>query len=189
MRTSQFSLLFAFFALLLIAGIAAVQFGYFNSRDASLQNEDTDLAVYECNADGRSCPDGSVVARSGPQCEFTECPGVMPVSGGLETQGVGVLFGRVTLSPVCPVERIPPDPNCAPKAFVTDVSAIHASSGTVQDTTRTTQDGVFVMDLPAGDYILRAKSAQVYPMCGDVRVSVPSGKRTEMDISCDSGIR
>lgn len=27
-----------------------------------------------CTADAKECPDGSYVGRSGPNCEFTECP-------------------------------------------------------------------------------------------------------------------
>jgi len=30
--------------------------------------------AWECNGDGKICPDGSVVGRSGPKCEFAACP-------------------------------------------------------------------------------------------------------------------
>lgn len=29
---------------------------------------------YPCNGDAKMCPDGSLVGRTGPQCEFAECP-------------------------------------------------------------------------------------------------------------------
>lgn len=36
------------------------------------QNENP--TSYECNADGKICPDGSVVGRTGPMCQFEACP-------------------------------------------------------------------------------------------------------------------
>jgi len=38
-----------------------------------------------CTQDAKECPDGSYVARSGPNCEFAPCPASAPPSGGLSS--------------------------------------------------------------------------------------------------------
>jgi hypothetical protein len=150
----------------------------------------TTTASYECNGDGRMCPDGSIVGRTGPQCEFSLCPGIMPAGTTTTPHGMAVLYGRVTVSPTCPVERNPPDPNCAPHPYVTDVTAYDTPAGTtIAATTKTTSNGTFVLDLMPGNYIIRATSGQVYPRCNDVSLTLTPNSSSTLAISCDSGIR
>ncbi len=175
-------------AFLILVGTGIWYFAFKPEAVEQVQTSDTATTTYTCNADGKVCPDGSIVGRTGPMCEFSECPGVFPATS-TPHETIGILNGHVTLSPTCPVETNPPDPNCAPRAYVTEVSAINKLTGDVTAHTKTTKEGFYVLDLPVGDYTIRATSASVYPRCSDIDVSVKGNKTTTVDISCDSGIR
>lgn len=147
--------------------------------------------VYACNDDGKLCPDGTVVGRTGPECTFSACPGVYPASDPRATTTkttTAVLYGRTVMSPVCPVERIPPQPECEPKGFSAQVVALDAH-GTVINTQVTSSYGTFIMDLVPGRYTLHANISGTYPKCEDVVVSMASGASSSAIIACDSGIR
>lgn len=155
----------------------------------SLDSNATTTASYECNQDGKICADRSIVGRTGPRCEFSECPGVFPVST-TTPHATAILYGQVTISPICPVERNPPEPSCAPRGYVTEVSALDLKTGRdVGATTKTTSNGTFIMDLFPGSYSIRAKSGAVYPKCQDVTVTVYANASSSVSLSCDSGIR
>ncbi len=100
----------------------------------------------------------------------------------------GVVMGIVTLSPTCPVERNPPDPNCAPKPYQTTVTILGVTSGKTIATTQTKTDGTFMVTIPFGDYIARATGAAVYPRCQDTNFTL-QGANQAISISCDTGIR
>jgi len=95
-----------------------------------------------CTEEAKQCPDGSYVARSGPKCEFVECPGVACTLEALQCPD-GSSVGRTgpkceftpcptpvacdTIAKVCPdgsaVGRVPPSCDFAPcpKACSLDV--------------------------------------------------------------------
>lgn len=130
-----------------------------------------------CPALAKQCPDGSYVSPSGPNCEYPACPG--------SASGVR---GTVMLGPTCPVERMPPDPQCADKPYATTVTARRAS-GTVAGSVRSLADGTFTLALPAGTYTLSASGGQTLPRCADTSVTVPKAGYATTSISCDTGIR
>jgi hypothetical protein len=101
----------------------------------------------------------------------------------------GVVTGTVSLSPTCPVERTPPDPNCASKAFVTDVIAFEKLSQEMVARGTTSSKGVYTLKLPPGDYTIHASTTGMYPRCTDKFVSIQRSGTITLDISCDSGIR
>lgn len=185
LRTSQLIVILA--ALALLAGGAYLYRTSLAERMLIGDTPDVQSGVWECDGDGRMCPDGSVVGRTGPACEFAACPGVMPVTGDQPLEGVAILSGTVLLSPTCPVERMPPDPNCAPRAYVTDVYAMQ--NGRIVAETRTTSAGEYVLDLPPGAYTIRADGGNVFPTCVEASVTLAEGERRTKDISCDTGIR
>ena len=133
-----------------------------------------------CTADAMMCSDGSYVGRTGPKCEFSECS---------EARSGGSVTGQVTLSPACPVERNPPDPKCAPKAFVTTVTAFLNRTGDVVGEFETNSNGEYFLDLPIGNYVIRAKGGQVLPRCENKEVTITENADLVVDISCDTGIR
>lgn len=100
----------------------------------------------------------------------------------------GTLRGYVHVGPTCPVERIPPDPNCAEKPYSVSIE-IHYPDEQLYKIIKSGADGRFSVVLPAGDYILRPQVANVLPACSEARVTIMAKQTTNVDISCDSGIR
>lgn len=151
-----------------VMGVAAAVF-------SSVRNKNTHPIA--CTMEAKICPDGSAVGRTGTNCEFAECP--TPVS---------TISGRVTLSPVCPVERMPPEPQCAPKPYQTKIEVFSLESGRLIKSTQTGSDGSFIFALPFGNYTIQAGTGTVHPSCSPVVVRLQTGTAT-VDISCDTGIR
>jgi len=106
-------------------------------------------------------------------------PGAACAQSGVE--------GYVLLGPTCPVERMPPDPRCAPRSYQTTID-IYQSSVQVA-TVSTDANGYFRAFLSPGSYELRARGGQVLPRCVPQSVVVPSTGFVAADISCDTGIR
>lgn len=110
-------------------------------------------------------------------------PQVAPTSNGNN----GYLSGRVTISPVCPVERIPPDPQCAPKGYSLSINVVENN---FLKQINSDANGYFDLNLPAGTYNLKPISVNVYPRCMETdNIIVKVNSSTTAQISCDSGIR
>jgi hypothetical protein len=102
------------------------------------------------------------------------------------------ISGRVTSSPTCPVERYPPDPQCAPRGFAARVRIRRASDRHLVKSIVTRSDGRFGATLRAGRYLVSARPASgaSLPSCPRAQsVRVSSGHMTRVVIACDSGIR
>jgi hypothetical protein len=95
--------------------------------------------------------------------------------------------GRVTASPTCPVERIPPDPSCAPRGYATEIAVWH--KGRVVKRFGTGADGRFRVRLRPGRYLLEPRSGRPLPRCESQRVKVEHHRFTRASLSCDTGIR
>lgn len=100
----------------------------------------------------------------------------------------GTISGRVTLSPICPVERMPPDPKCAPKPYQTKIEVFSSESGKLVKTMQSGSDGIFSVTLPFGFYKIEAGTGTVHPSCSPVAIHLQTITATA-DISCDTGIR
>lgn len=106
--------------------------------------------------------------------------------------GNGNVRGRVILGPVCPVERIPPDPACAPKAYKTTINIWSRLTGKSYKPVSTNAAGVFKLSLVPGRYVLRvaqAKNGSPYPRCTEVKFSVTAKNTLKVTVNCDTGIR
>lgn len=101
----------------------------------------------------------------------------------------GTISGTVTTSPTCPVERIPPEPQCAPRPFATAIEIRQTGKTSILKTIRSDTSGKFNTELPVGSYELKPISGSVFPSCSSVTVQVISGQNSISDISCDTGIR
>lgn len=101
----------------------------------------------------------------------------------------GTVHGQVLLGPTCPVERIPPDPACAPKPYKTTINIYRSVTKPPYKKVATDASGRFTISLAPGTYILRAKGASIYPRCTDLKIIVIAKKSQIVKIDCDTGIR
>lgn len=102
------------------------------------------------------------------------------------------LTGRATAGPVCPVERVPPDPSCAPRPVAGAVLVIVAASGAEVGQARTAADGSFAFDVPEGDYTLVPQAVEgllgtAPPIPFSARLGGP--QPAPLDVQYDTGIR
>ncbi len=70
---------------------------------------------FECNADGKVCPDGSTVGRTGEQCEFASCPTAEATNAVIRTSMGQVMTGlNISITPheVIDDSRCPADVQC-----------------------------------------------------------------------------
>ena len=143
-----------------------------------------DIRPVACTEEAKVCPDGSAVGRSGPNCEFAPCPIVRDTSTESGVEGV------VTIGPTCPVMR-EGDTSCADKPYVTVVQVIELGSpkSSPFSTAETNAEGRYKVLLPPGNYALQPIGGRVMPRCETREVTVVSSIMTNVDLSCDSGIR
>ncbi len=179
------------FALISIAATLGVYWLFSNSLP--IQTIPSQIA---CTQEAKLCPDGSYVGRTGPNCEFTPCPTATTTTSpqeGTGTQGIlpykSGIKGIVMLGPTCPVQKNPPDPNCADKPYQTMV-AVFRSNDPVHAIafTNSGADGKFSLSLPPGDYTLGAGESNL-PRCDHPQVTVGPDSYATTTIFCDTGIR
>jgi len=104
---------------------------------------------------------------------------------------VGAVTGNVTAGPVCPVERLPPDPSCAPRPVAGALMIVQTTAGREVARTTSAADGTFHLTLAPGAYHLVPQPVAAYMGTAqpiDFRVEV--GEPTpELEVSYDTGIR
>jgi hypothetical protein len=130
-------------------------------------------------------PDGtvSVVAESGPPVPDDGWP-------GKAADGRTGIRGIALAGPVCPVERIPPDPKCGARPIAGAVVSVRDQAGTEVATTTTGADGSYFVEVPAGLYVVTA--ASVDGLMGTppaLDVAVAAGGTSTVDLAYDTGIR
>ena len=107
----------------------------------------------------------------------------------------GTLKGKVTIGPLCPVERNPPDPSCQPteetyRAWA--LAVVEAQSKKEVVVIIPQLDGTFSVQLPPGDYMVDLqKSNNAIGKGGGLPLSVTinDGHTTTASINIDTGIR
>ena len=142
-----------------------------------------------CTMEAKLCPDGSYVERTGPDCQFAECPPVKPTPE--PPAGSSGIRGTVLLGPTCPVEQIPPNPKCADKPYATTLIVTFVGNTQIIKQFVSDSAGNFKMDLDPGEYnIISRQPGIVFPQCGsNGAIKVDEGKYTNTTIYCDTGIR
>jgi hypothetical protein len=109
-----------------------------------------------------------------------------PAPAGTHDSGV---TGRAMAGPQCPVERNPPDPDCADKPIATNLTVTSADgSRAVRDFT-SDADGRFRVPLAAGSYAIRSTETGGLPRCQSEPFNVTAGRFTDVAVDCDTGIR
>jgi len=130
-------------------------------------------------------PDGtvSVVSESGPAVPADAWPS--PV--GSDATGIG---GVAVAGPVCPVETVPPDPDCAARPVVGAVIVIRDAAGSEVARTTTEADGSFFVEVAAGDYVIEPQPVEgLMGMVTALEVSIVDGMAAQIQLDYDTGIR
>jgi hypothetical protein len=109
-------------------------------------------------------------------------------------QETGYLEGVISIGPICPVERIPPDPGCLPtaetyKAYPVGVFTTDGNRKVGQ--LNPSLDGTFSVEVPAGNYLVVLEKAQnnIGGSNLPVVISIISRDTTLLRINIDTGIR
>jgi len=110
------------------------------------------------------------------------------------TQEAGFLEGIISIGPICPAERIPPDPGCLPtaetyKAFPVGVWTSNGRRKIAQ--INPALDGSFRTELTPGNYLVILENEQntIGSSNLPVEVSIISQDTTMLNIGIDTGIR
>ena len=102
-------------------------------------------------------------------------------------QGIG---GTATAGPVCPVEKNPPDPNCAPRPVAGAVLVVRDPSRTEVARSTTAVDGTFYVELKPGAYVVEPQAvAGLMGTAGPQTVTVNDAAVTTIQVDYDTGIR
>ena len=109
-----------------------------------------------------------------------------PASGGQEG-----IRGNVLLGPICPVERAPPNPQCADRPYQTRLAVTTVDQARVIKEFGSDAKGIFSIELPPGEYAIRSvANANILPRCGSTGpITVKTSAYTEATVYCDTGIR
>ncbi|MEA2826600.1 MAG: hypothetical protein QOG43_1039 [Actinomycetota bacterium] len=113
------------------------------------------------------------------------------LDAGPPADGSGV-HGTVLFGPVCPVERIPPDPACAPRPGPARIRLFRADGALAAEGTAG-DDGNFMIPVGPGTYEVQTEAATAGPGRGcqaePAQILVPSGSFVSVSVTCDTGIR
>jgi len=104
----------------------------------------------------------------------------------------GTLQGTVTIGPICPVERNPPDPRCkpSPETYAAWPISVYTQTNKKITTIVPDADGQFTLELSEGTYILDLEKKQ--PIGGNnlpATIKITAGKTTSFSVDIDTGIR
>lgn len=101
------------------------------------------------------------------------------------------IAGRVVAGPTCPVEQVPPLPQCAPRPLVAALR-VHRLGRAASLTVRSAIDGRFRVALAPGSYVLRALANPGSPFPrppAAFTVTVRPHHFTSVTVTYDTGIR
>ncbi len=98
--------------------------------------------------------------------------------------------GMVEAGPVCPVEREPPDPACAPRPVAGAEIVVVAGDGSDVARVSSDEDGTFVVDLLPGIYELVGQPVEgLMGVPAPVTIDVGPAGVGEIVLAYDTGIR
>ncbi len=133
-------------------------------------------------------PDGTVNLQSEGGGDVPDAAWPSPGAGG-NVGRTGMLVSAVA-GPVCPVERVPPDPACAPRPVAGAVVDIMDADGVQDRQVVLDPAGQLFVELEAGVYRVVAQPVEGFMNAPEVQqVSIEAGRVTEVTFSFDTGIR
>jgi hypothetical protein len=130
-------------------------------------------------------------SRSGPAIVLVLAVGLLVAAcGSAPPPGpTGTLTLTLTAGPVCPVERIPPDPNCAPRPVANAEVIVLTVDGREVGRPRSDAAGKIRLTLPQGRYIVRPVQTNTFPIAPE-EVTVDVGSTpVDVELGYDTGIR
>jgi hypothetical protein len=158
------------------AFIVGVRIGWGDCEAGCIDQHTWSLAV---------APDGSVTVLSEAGQPVPDDAWPSPLGAG--QTGIA---GLALAGPVCPVESVPPDPNCAPRPVAGATVVIRDATGSEVAQTVTDDDGSFFAVVPAGDYTVEPRPVEgLMGTAAAVEVSVKDGIATQVQLDYDTGIR
>lgn len=109
--------------ILLLALVVLVSAGYYFTREE-------ESGGVMCTMEAKMCPGGSYVSRSGPRCEFADCPSVSTQSRAKINQTI--LNNEVYITPLSVVSdsRCPADVTCVWAGTVTILARLNIGINT-----------------------------------------------------------
>jgi hypothetical protein len=134
-------------------------------------------------------PDASPPVRLAALLLFVLLAGCTGPSSPTTTNTGSGIQGHVGVGPTCPVERDPPDPNCADKPYHGSLAVADATDDHTVLTFETDEQGNFTDAVGPGNYTIRNVEGDVLPACSTETFAVKANAYTNVDVSCDSGIR
>ncbi len=117
-----------------------------------------------------------------------------PGCSKLSTRDVGFLEGKVSIGPLCPVEKYPPDSTCLPTAETYKaypVSVWTADAKRQVTLLNPSLDGSYKTNLNQGDYLIILENGRnnIGSSNLPVEVTIETDKVTTLNINIDTGIR
>jgi hypothetical protein len=131
-------------------------------------------------------------SRSGPVLILMLTVGLLVAACGTaaSTGPTGTVNLTLTAGPVCPVERIPPDPNCAPRPVADAEVIVLTAAGREVGRAKSDAAGKIQLTLPQGRYTIRPVSAAGGLPSAPEEVVVDVGSTpVDVALSYDTGIR
>ena len=121
-------------------------------------------------------------------CWLAACGAAGGAAGTPVRSGIA---GKVVEGPTCPVESVPPQPQCAPRPLAATLR-ISAPGGSHVRTVHSGADGRFKLALRPGTYLVtpepKAGSPFPRPPAAE-QVRVRPGRYTRITVTYDTGIR
>jgi hypothetical protein len=136
------------------------------------------------------CENGTITPGDADECG---CAG--PPKCIMDESNMGYLEGDVSIGPICPVERIPPDPKCMPtaetyKAHALSVYAVGSDGSRLKVMVfYADASGHYKIPLRPGVYEIQTERTAGLGSLRPVNVTISAGGGTRLDIRIDTGIR
>ena len=121
-------------------------------------------------------------------------PTVLSCVDQKEIGASGIVTGKISIGPLCPVETIPPSPGCSPTAetYITWATAVWDTNKSKKlAILHPTQDGKYQTVLPSGKYVIDFDSNQSFRAGSNLpsEITVLPNDTLVFNITIDTGIR
>ncbi len=119
------------------------------------------------------------------------------VAGCTQQQNIpqtGFLQGKITIGPLCPVERNPPDPKCSPntETYKAWQMAVYSPNNEIVSLLEPDLTGNYKIELPVGSYMIDFESKKNFGVGRSnlpTTIKISKNETTTLDIDIDTGIR